>query len=109
MGPHQREWLKGSLDLMLLALFEEQPMYGYQIVKELRTRSGEVLQLKEGTLYPALHRMEQVGLVESYWQRRTDGVDRRYYRLTPQGQAALPERRAAWQHFMAAVAGVVKP
>jgi PadR family transcriptional regulator, regulatory protein PadR len=109
MESHQREWLKGSLDLMLLALFEEQPMYGYQIVKELRARSGEVLQLKEGTIYPALHRMEQAGLVEGYWQRRDDGVDRRYYRLTPKGQAALPERRAAWQQFMSVVAGVVKP
>lgn len=106
--PH-REWLKGSLDLMLLALLEEQPMYGYQIVKELRERSAAVLQLQEGTLYPALHRLEKAGLIEGYWQRRDDGVDRRYYRLTADGLAALPERRAAWGRFMQAVNGVVKP
>lgn len=84
-------------------------MYGYQIVKELRARSAEVLRLQEGTLYPALHRLEKAGMVESYWQRRDDGVDRRYYRLTAEGLAALPERRAAWQQFMQAIAGVVKP
>src|SRR5687767_8803040 len=109
MGSFQREWLKGSLDLMLLALLEERPMYGYQIVKELRTRSDEVLHLQEGTLYPALHRLEKAGLVEGYWQRRDDGVNRRYYRLTAEGLAALPERRAAWHQFMQAISGVVKP
>lgn len=107
MAPHHREWLKGNLDLMLLSLLEAQPMYGYQIVKELRARSADVLHLKEGTLYPALHRLEKVGLVEGTWQRRDDGVDRRYYRLTPQGLAVLPERRTEWRQFMAAVAGVV--
>ncbi|MCU0492025.1 MAG: PadR family transcriptional regulator [Chloroflexaceae bacterium] len=107
MNPSQREMLKGSLDLMLLVLLETEPMYGYQMVKEVRERSGAALQLKEGSLYPALHRLEQAGLIEGYWQRRDDGADRRYYRLSAAGRAALPERKAAWQQFTAAVNGVL--
>ena len=105
-GSH-RELLKGSLDLLLLTLLEHSPLYGYQIVKELRARTAEVVQLKEGSLYPALHRLEAAGLLESYWQPRDDGAARRYYRLTAAGRVALPARRATWQRFTAAVAGVV--
>jgi PadR family transcriptional regulator, regulatory protein PadR len=108
VAPQQREFLKGSLDLMLLALLEEGPMYGYAMVKEARTRSAGVLALKEGSLYPALHRLERQGLVESFWQPREDGVSRRYYRLTVEGRAALPARREEWRGFVAAVAGVVQ-
>ena len=103
----QRELLKGSLDLMLLALLEQEPMYGYQIVKEVRERSGGQLLIREGSLYPALHRLEQSGLIEGYWQARADGADRRYYRLTAAGRAALPERREEWHQFVAAVSGVL--
>ncbi len=107
MGQSHRELLKGSLDLLLLALLESGPLYGYQIVKELRARTEEVLQIKEGSLYPALHRLEAAGLLESYWEPREDGASRRYYRLSATGRAALPTRRAEWQRFTAAVAGVV--
>ncbi len=102
-----RELLKGSLDIMLLTLLERVPMYGYQIVKDVRARSGGVLQLREGTLYPALHRLERVGLVESFWQRREDGGDRRYYRLTAAGVEAAQVKRSEWQRFAAAVDGVL--
>ncbi|MBC8160442.1 MAG: PadR family transcriptional regulator [Roseiflexaceae bacterium] len=107
MSQPNRELLKGSLDIMLLALLEQEPMYGYQIVKEVKSRSGTALQLKEGSLYPALHRLERAGLIQGFWQTRDDGADRRYYRLTPQGQAALPERREQWRTFVAAVQGVL--
>lgn len=108
MSTPQRELLKGSLDLMVLTLLEQEPMYGYQIVKEVDVRSAGELQIKEGSLYPALHRLEQTGLVEGFWQPRPDGVNRRYYRLTAQGRAALPERKAAWQNYIAAVQGVLQ-
>lgn len=108
MPPPQRELLKGSLDLMLLALLECESMYGYQMVKEVRARSDGALQLKEGSLYPALHRLERLGLVESLWQPRDGGVPRRYYRLTDAGRAALPARREEWRGFVMAVAGVVR-
>jgi len=100
--------LKGSLDILLLVLLERGPRYGYQIVKEVRERSQGVLDLKEGTLYPALHRLEQAGLVEGYWETRPDGADRRYYRLTPQGATAAQDHRAAWRRFSAAVDGVLR-
>lgn len=102
-----RELLKGSLDLMLLSLLEREPMYGYQMVKEIYTRSTGALQMKEGSLYPALHRLERVGLIESSWQHRQDGVDRRYYRLTTHGLEALAARRTTWHSFVAAIEGVL--
>lgn len=102
-----RELLKGSMDLMLLSLLEHEPMYGYQIVKEARARSGGAVAMKEGSLYPALHRLERVGLIEGYWQPRDDGVNRRYYRLTGAGRQALPERQAEWRRFVTAVSGVM--
>ncbi|NNJ12748.1 PadR family transcriptional regulator [Chloroflexales bacterium ZM16-3] len=100
--------LKGSLDILLLGLLEHGPLYGYQIVKEVRARSQGVLDLKEGTLYPALHRLEKAGMIEGYWEARADGADRRYYRLTPQGVTAAQEQRTIWRRFTAAVEGVLQ-
>jgi PadR family transcriptional regulator, regulatory protein PadR len=102
-----RELLKGSLDLVVLALLEQGPMYGYQIVKEVRQRSGDVLHLKEGSLYPALHRLEHAGLIAGTWQTREDGANRRYYQLTPAGVQAARDKRAEWLRFTGAVAGVL--
>lgn len=103
----ERELLKGSLGLMLMALIEGGPMYGYQIAKEVRAQTNDVIDLKEGSLYPALHRLEKEGIIEGFWQRREDGVDRRYYRLTAVGQQILNERRAQWNQFSAAVSKVI--
>lgn len=103
----QRELLKGSLDLMVLALLRAGPLYGYGIVREVHKRSAAALRLREGSLYPALHRLEQAGLIEGYWQARDDGADRRYYRITAAGLAALAEREAEWRRFVAAVDGVI--
>jgi PadR family transcriptional regulator, regulatory protein PadR len=108
MPSNDRELLKGSLDVVLLALLEHGPMYGYQIVKEVRTRSAGVLDLKEGTLYPALHRLEKAGLLEGFWQPRDDGADRRYYRLTARGVETAQARRAEWRRFAAGVEGVLR-
>ena len=108
MTPIDRELLKGSLEVLLLALLERGPLYGYQIVKEVHARSDGLLDLKEGSLYPALHRLEHAGLIEGYWQPRDDGADRRYYRLTAAGQQAAPERRAAWRRFATAIEGVLR-
>lgn len=101
------ELLKGSLTVMLLAILERGPSYGYQIVKEVRARSDETIQLKEGSLYPTLHRLEQAGLIEGFWQQRTDGANRRYYRLTEQGALAAQAKRAEWRRFTTAVEGVL--
>ena len=108
MSPLDREFLKGSLDVLLLTLLERGPMYGYQIVKEVRTRSAEVIDLKEGTLYPALHRLERQELIEGFWQPRDAGADRRYYRLTARGLEAAQRARAEWRRFTDAVEGVLR-
>lgn len=104
----EHQLLKGSLDVLLMGLLEHGPLYGYQIVKEVRARSAGALDLKEGTLYPALHRLEKAGLVEGYWEARADGADRRYYRLTAKGATVAQEQRAAWRRFTAAVEGVLR-
>ena len=103
----ERELLKGSLGLMLMALLEHGHMYGYQIAKKVRDQTSDVIALKEGSLYPALHRLEKEGMIEGFWQRREDGVDRRYYRLTAEGRRILNERRLQWIEFNAAVSKVI--
>ena len=106
---YERELLKGSTESLLLSLINRQPTYGYKIIKELEKRSKGYFQFKEGTLYPALHRLEKAGLIQGKWQRLPSGQERRYYYMTPKGQKALAERLVAWQDFSTAVALVVQP
>ncbi|HIE17978.1 MAG TPA: PadR family transcriptional regulator [Dehalococcoidia bacterium] len=106
---YERELLKGSTDSLLLSLINHQPMYGYQIIKELERRSNGYFQFKEGTLYPALHRLERAGLVRGKWQKLPGGQERRYYYITAKGQKALAERLAMWQDFSTAVALIMQP
>ena len=106
---YERELLKGSTDSLLLCLINYQPMYGYQIIKELEKRSNGYFQFKEGTLYPALHRMEKAGLIQGRWQKLQSGQERRYYYITQKGQQALAERLAIWQDFSKAVTLIVQP
>jgi PadR family transcriptional regulator PadR len=94
-----RELLKGSTDSLLLCLINSQAMYGYQIIKELEKKSNGYFQFKEGTLYPALHRMEKAGLVRGKWQKLPGGQERRYYYITEKGQEALNTRLATWRGF----------
>jgi PadR family transcriptional regulator PadR len=100
------ELLKGSLDLILLAILESGPRHGYAVVAELRRRSGGAFDLPEGTIYPALHRLEAARLLTSRWSSES-GRRRRVYSLSRRGRAALRARRAEWQHFTGAVAAVV--
>ncbi|MGB8706653.1 MAG: helix-turn-helix transcriptional regulator [Dehalococcoidia bacterium] len=106
---YERELLKGSTDSLLLSLINRHPTYGYQIIKELEKRSKGYFQFKEGTLYPALHRLEKAGLIQGKWQRLPGGQERRYYYMTPKGQKALAERLVVWQDFSTAVALIVQP
>lgn len=104
-----RELLKGSTDSLLLSLINHTPMYGYQIIKELEKRSSGYFQFKEGTLYPALHRLEKAGLVRGKWQTLPNGQERRYYFITEKGKQTLAERLAMWQDFSAAVNSIIQP
>jgi PadR family transcriptional regulator len=105
----KRDLLKGSSNYLLLSLLEQQPMYGYQIVRELETRSEGYFIFKEGTLYPALHRLEKAGLVSGTWQMLPNGRSRRYYYITARGKAKLAMEKTQWQDFMNAVRLILQP
>lgn len=92
--------------MLLLAVVESQPAHGYAIVEELRRRSDDELDLPEGTVYPALHRLERQGLVASEWQT-VGGRRRRVYRLTRRGTEALVVKRREWAGFVHTVRSVV--
>ena len=106
---HQQELLKGNTETLLLSLLELEPMYGYQIVKEMNQRSSGYFAFKEGTLYPALHRLERDNLVEGLWRDTPNGVARRYYYITSKGRQALEERLKEWQRFSRAMNAIMLP
>jgi PadR family transcriptional regulator, regulatory protein PadR len=100
------EALKGHLDGMILAVVGEAPVHGYAVIEELKRRSSGALDLPEGTIYPALHRLEAEGLLASAWANG-GGRRRRVYRLTRRGRTALGEHRVEWRRFVHAVDGVL--
>jgi DNA-binding PadR family transcriptional regulator len=100
------EQLKGHLDPLVLAILEDGPAHGYAIIESLRERSGGVFDLPEGTIYPALHRLERSGTVTSR-REVISGRERRVYRLSARGHAALRERRTNWTQFSSAVSHVL--
>jgi len=89
----------GSTGVMILRLLADEPMYGYQMVKEMQARSEGYFEVEQGTLYPALHRLERDGLVRSQWQIVGEGPPRKYYFITDDGRAALRENAAQWVDF----------
>ncbi|MFI0352161.1 PadR family transcriptional regulator [Actinomadura sp. 9N407] len=100
--------IRGHLDGLLLAVLEPGPLHGYAIIAAVQERSGGALELKTGTIYPALNRLERIGLLESSWdsvgERR-----RRCYRLTEAGRQGLAGERTAWREFTAAIGSVLDP
>jgi PadR family transcriptional regulator len=100
------EALKGHLDGLLLAVLEAGPTHGYAVIEALRARSGGAFDLPTGTVYPALHRLEELGLVASTWSDGP-GRKRRIYKLTTSGRRALAQQRTAWQQFAGAVHSVM--
>ena len=106
---HQQEMLKGNTDTLLLALLEKEAMYGYQIVKEVDERSSGYFAFKEGTLYPALHRLEKAKLIEGRWEDTPNNVRRRYYLITAKGLQALTDRLSEWQRFTIAMDSIMRP
>jgi len=105
----RRELMKISIDSLLLCLISHQPMYGYQIIKELEKKSQGYFKLKEGTLYPALHRVERAGLIQGKWQMLPNGRQRRYYHITEKGHQMLVAKRSQWQDFSTAMNLIIQP
>jgi PadR family transcriptional regulator PadR len=101
----EAEELKGHLDGLILAVLASEPKHGYAVIQALRARSGGRLDLPEGTVYPALHRLERAGLLHSEWA--TAGRRRRVYRLTRRGERELGVRRARWRDFAGTIEAVL--
>jgi PadR family transcriptional regulator PadR len=100
------EALKGHLDSLILAVVAAEPAHGYAIIEELKRRSGGTFTLPEGTVYPALHRLERAGLLSSGWSDE-NGRRRRVYRLTRRGRTRLDASRNEWRDFARAVDAVL--
>ena len=98
--------LKGHLDMIVLAALSDGPAHGYAVIQEIRRRSGGEFDLPEGTIYPALHRLERGGLLSSRWGASDTGRRRRVYSLTRSGRRALTDQRALWQRFADAIGGM---
>jgi DNA-binding PadR family transcriptional regulator len=101
-----RERIKGHLDLLLLSVLAAAPAHGYAIISALRDRSEGTFDLAEGTIYPALHRLEESGQLSSSWAA-VDGRRRRVYALTDAGAAALAAERTEWRRFAGGIHAVV--
>lgn len=97
------ELIKGTLSLLILSLLSRRPMYGYEIATTVARDTGGAFQWKEGSLYPALHRLERDGLIRSAWQGSPGVRRRKYYDLTDGGRDALREKTDCWGRLHSAV------
>ncbi|MGW5642157.1 PadR family transcriptional regulator [Saccharopolyspora sp. NPDC003752] len=100
--------VRGHLDGLLLAVLEHGPLHGYAIITEVQQRSGGALELRTGTIYPALNRLERLGLLRSSWESVGERR-RRCYRLTDAGRGNLTKARQAWDEFTATIGAVLNP
>ena len=93
-----RELLKGSTNMLVLSLLENENMYGYQMIKKLSEKSQNVFEFQEGTLYPILHSLEEKNYISSYWDN-TGAKKRKYYSITKTGKKHLQEKKNEWKTF----------
>ncbi len=101
-----QEWKKGSAELLVLSLLEDQPRHGYDISKLIQLRSGGALTFHVTSLYPLLHRLEEQGAIEGLWVEKGEQRRRRYYSLTPQGRKVLQSKQKSWQDFVALISRI---
>lgn len=101
------ELLQGTLDMMVLKTLSAGPNHGYGVMRRIRQVSDEVLQVEEGSLYPALHRLEKRGYLKSEWRRSESNRRAKYYRLTPRGRSQLRAETARWADLSAAIGKVM--
>jgi transcriptional regulator len=101
--PPKSDLPQGTLDLLLLKIIAVQPVHGYAIAQRLQQISGDVVQVPGGSLYPALHRLENRGLVKADWKETETGREAKFYRLTQKGRAHLEAQSASWRRLAEAV------
>lgn len=98
---------QGTLDLLVLQIVALEPVHGYAIAQRLRQMSRDVVQVTQGTLYPALHRLENRGLMAADWKMSDTGREAKFYRLTRKGRAYLETEAASWERLTGAVAAIL--
>jgi len=101
--------LQGTLDLLVLKTLSWGPLHGYSVARQIRERSDNVFLVEEGALYPALHRLERAGWIESEWGISENNRKAKFYQLTTRGRAQLRTELSTWQRYTRAVAGVLQP
>lgn len=92
-----KELMKGSIDILLLSQIAQRDTYGFEIIKNLELKSNNLYSMSEGTLYPALQRLEQKKLLEAYWGDSETGGRRKYYKITDQGKKELSKKIEEWK------------
>jgi PadR family transcriptional regulator PadR len=97
------EWKKGSAELLVLSLLEDQPRHGYDVSRLIQIRSGGALRFHVTSLYPLLHRLEKQGWIEGRWVEKAEQRRRRYYTLTQQGRKVLRSKQKGWREFVAVI------
>ena len=102
-----KELLKGTTTLLILQLLNEKDQYGYEMTKTLEQRSDNLFKLKEGTLYPILHALENEGMIEAYWEDTESARKRKYYRITEIGRKGLKDKKDEWQLYSEGVRKVI--
>ena len=106
-GKNRIELLQGTLDMLILKTLQWGPHHGYGIVQALRANSGDALQVETGSLYPALHRLERQGWVETEWRQSENNQRAKYYSLTAAGKKHLTSVHSRWQQVSAAIANLM--
>ena len=101
--------VQGTLDLLILKILALEPLHGWAVGQRLRQVSGDALQVSDGSLYPALHKLEQEGWIEAEWKTSELGRRAKFYALTRPGRKHLERETANWQRLSAAISAVVKP
>jgi DNA-binding PadR family transcriptional regulator len=110
MEPIRGDALRGHLESLVLSVLEQGEAHGFEIWRRLEAAGSGALRLKEGSLYPALYRLEEAGLVRAAWESGASdrrGPRRRIYHLTRKGRRRLDEARAEWQHFVTVIGGIL--
>ena len=108
-APMQSDLLQGTLDLLVLRTLHQGPAHGHTIAHAIERQSDEVLQVEHGSLYPALHRLEDRGWIASFWGTSENNRRARYYRLTPLGRRQLAQQTNRWDELVRAVNRILRP
>lgn len=106
--PPKSDLPQGTLDMLILQIVSLAPIHGYAIGQRIQQISSDTLQIQQGSLYPALHRLEYKGLLAAEWKQSETGRDAKFYKLTPQGRAVLRAETENWARLSEAVAAILR-